>query len=54
MWGITLCTNIHVQGVPKEERIRKKKKILEEIMAKNFPYETYSLTHPKVQQTPSR
>lgn len=41
-------------GSSKRGKNKKKKKILEEIMAKNFPYETYSLTHPKVQQTPSR
>ena len=37
MCDITLYTNTQVQGVPKEDRKDQKKKILKEIMAKNFP-----------------
>ena len=49
MCDITLYTNTQVQGVPKEDRKDQKKKILKEIMAKNFPYGKHSTTHQKVQ-----
>ena len=38
LWDKVKCTNIHIIGVPEgEEREKGTEKILQEIMAKNFP-----------------
>ena len=36
-WDNVKCTNIHITGVPEEEREKGPEKIFEEIIAKNFP-----------------
>ena len=38
LWDKVKCTNVHIIGVPeREEREKGTEKILEEIIAKNFP-----------------
>ena len=37
LWDNSKCTNIHIIGVPGEEREKGPEKIFEGIIAKNFP-----------------
>ena len=37
IWDNVKCTNIHIIGVPEEEREKGTEKIFEEIIAENFP-----------------
>ena len=37
LWDNVKCTNIHIIGVPEEEREKETEKIFQEIIAKNFP-----------------
>ena len=37
LWDNIKCTNIHIIGMPGEEREKGTEKILQEIIAKNFP-----------------
>ena len=37
LWDNIKCTNIHIIGVPEEERVKGPKKIFEEIIVENFP-----------------
>ena len=37
LWDNVKCTNIHIIGVPEEEREKGTEKIFQEIIAKNFP-----------------
>ena len=37
LWDNSKCTNIHIIGVPGEEREKGPEKIFEEVIAKNFP-----------------
>ena len=37
LWDNIKCTNIHIIGVPEEERNKRPEKIFEELIAENFP-----------------
>ena len=38
LWDNVKCTNMHITGVPEEEREKGTEKIFQEIIAKNFPH----------------
>ena len=56
LWDNSKCTNIHIIGVPGEEREKGPEKIFEGIIAKNFPNMGKKIVYQvqEAQRVPSR